>query len=392
MTAKLLFVDDEPRLESLVRQLFRKEIRDGVYHVEFAQNGRDALNRLQTDSAIDILLTDLNMPRMSGLALLSELQTRKADLNPILTSIVISAYGDMGNIRKAMNAGAFDFLTKPLDFEDMRLTISKAIEHVRRLRHSIEQEARATDALHQMNQELERRVQKRTQQLKKSNGELNAFAHTVAHDLKNPLGIITGYVDYAIDFFDELEQDELLETLTDVRQFTYKSINIIDELLLLSGVRKLDVPRMPVDMRELVENAQRRLRSMAQEYQAEISITGDWPLATGYPPWIEEVWVNYVSNGLKYGGNPPRLELGSEPTGNGMIRFWVKDNGPGLSVEDQQKLFTEFTRLNDTRVRGYGLGLSIVRRIIEKLGGEVGVESEPGHGCKFYFTLPAAKS
>ncbi len=100
------------------------------------------------------------------------------------------------------------------------------------------------------------------------------------------------------------------------------------------------------------------------------------------------MWANYLSNGLKYGGQPPRLELGATSQPDGMIRFWVQDDGPGLALEQQANLFTEFTRLSEIDVKGYGLGLSIVRRIIDKLGGQVGVESEVGQGSLFYFTLP----
>jgi signal transduction histidine kinase len=105
---------------------------------------------------------------------------------------------------------------------------------------------------------------------------------------------------------------------------------------------------------------------------------------------VEEVWANYISNAIKYGGKPPRIELGAGPQPNGTVRFWVRDNGHGLSIEDQRRLFGEFSRLSEGQVEGHGLGLSIVRRIVTKLGGEVGVESQIGQGSMFYFTLPAA--
>ncbi len=104
------------------------------------------------------------------------------------------------------------------------------------------------------------------------------------------------------------------------------------------------------------------------------------------------MWVNYLSNGLKYGGASPQLTIGADETVNGFARFWVRDQGDGLTVEEQSQLFTEFTRLNDIQVEGHGLGLSIVRRIITKLGGEVGVNSCSNEGCEFYFTLPAVTS
>ncbi len=390
MAIEILFVDDEPKLKVVIQQLFRRRIRSREYKLSFALNGVEALELLHANPNIDIVFTDLNMPKMNGLALLERLRTLKPAVNPVLTTVVISAYGDMENIRKAMNTGAFDFLIKPLDFEDVRITLAKVIEHVEHLKRIRAQERQAREALKRLNEELERRVKERTIELEKSNAELNAFAHTVAHDLKNPLSIIAGYVDYSIDFFNEIETDELLETMQYVREYSYRAASIIEELLLLSGVRKMKIPLTSIDMKGVLDKAQQRLTPMIKEYQAKIIVPESWPVARGYAPWVEEVWVNYLSNGLKYGGVPPRLEVGGELHNHGAIRFWVKDNGKGITSEDQPKLFTEFTRLNELRAEGHGLGLSIVRRIVEKLGGQVGVESQAGNGSKFYFTLPSA--
>ena len=111
----------------------------------------------------------------------------------------------------------------------------------------------------------------------------------------------------------------------------------------------------------------------------------------GHGPWVEEVWYNYVCNAIKYGGEPPRVELGADVADNGAVRFWVRDNGKGLLPEEQANLFRPFHRLNRVDTKGYGLGLSIVQRIMERLDGAVGVESQPGQGCTFYFTLPDAR-
>jgi two-component system sensor histidine kinase/response regulator len=105
---------------------------------------------------------------------------------------------------------------------------------------------------------------------------------------------------------------------------------------------------------------------------------------------VEEIWTNYVSNAIKYGGVPPRVEVGASNEGEQIVRFWVRDNGPGLNEQQRQRLFTEFARLEPRRSEGHGLGLSIVQRIAEKLGGRVGCESAPGKGSTFWFTLPAA--
>jgi signal transduction histidine kinase len=166
----------------------------------------------------------------------------------------------------------------------------------------------------------------------------------------------------------------------------------VDELLLLAGVRKSKVNLKPMEMAQVVAQVQERLEPLLKQHQAELLLPESWPTALGHAPWLEEVWINYLTNGLKYGGNPPRLELGATAQANHMIRFWVRDNGPGLTLAEQEIIFTEFTRLNEWRVEGHGLGLSIVKRIIEKLNGQVGVDSQVGQGSEFYFILPKAKN
>ena len=142
MTAQILVVDDEPDLELLIQQKFRHQIRDGVVTFLFARDGVDALAQLQSNGAIDMVVTDINMPRMDGLSLLQKLQ--ETEDKP--STIIVSAYGDMANIRTAMNRGAFDFLTKPIDFPDLEATIAKTIRHVEILREARERQAAAERA------------------------------------------------------------------------------------------------------------------------------------------------------------------------------------------------------------------------------------------------------
>jgi signal transduction histidine kinase len=173
-------------------------------------------------------------------------------------------------------------------------------------------------------------------------------------------------------------------------------LNVIDELLLLAEIRKGQAQTRPLDMAVIVDAALERLAAMVERSQAEIVLPETWPVALGYGPWVEEVWVNYLSNAIKYGGEPPRVELGSDLSQDGGLpegkaRFWVRDNGSGLAKQEQDRLFVPFTRLAQARAQGHGLGLSIVRRIVEKLGGEVGVQSELGEGSLFYFALPLVK-
>jgi signal transduction histidine kinase len=219
---------------------------------------------------------------------------------------------------------------------------------------------------------------------------MRIFSRTVAHDLKNPVAVILGYCDLW-----ELKgviPEELQNDVQRMRQTADKMRDIIESLLLLAGIRQAEIVPEPLDMAEIVTAAQERLAQMAAEYEAEIELPDEWPVALGYTPWIEAVWVNYLSNALKYGGQPPQVQLGATTQPDNMVQFWVQDNGPGLTAEEQAQLFAPFSRVTHRRVEGHGLGLSIVQNIAEKLGGRTGVESKEGEGCRFYFVLPAGKN
>ena len=228
--------------------------------------------------------------------------------------------------------------------------------------------------------------------LQAQNEELGAFAHTVAHDLKSPLHLIVGYASAIADDVGTLTKEEIVHHLHCVEQAAFKMDDIINGLLLLAEVGEGKVDVNSLDMAGVVTEAVQHLTLALEEYDAELvpPDMSTWPAALGYAPWIEEVWVNYLTNALKYGGRPPRVELGAEAAPGHKVRFWVRDNGPGLSPEEQDRLFKPFARLCRQGVSGNGLGLSIVRRIIEKLGGYVQVESQKGQGSVFSFALPAA--
>lgn len=131
--SKILVVDDESDLEVLIKQKFRKQIRENKYEFLFAENGIVALEKLQAQAGIDLVLSDINMPEMDGLTLLGKLN----ELKPLLKSIIVSAYGDMENIRTAMNRGAFDFITKPINFKDLSITVEKTLKHVSQLKETL---------------------------------------------------------------------------------------------------------------------------------------------------------------------------------------------------------------------------------------------------------------
>ena len=279
---------------------------------------------------------------------------------------------------RARVIGALEVVNKlnsPFDLHDQTLLEALATSAAIALEN-----ARLVETLHRQAVDLEAR-----------NEDLDAYAQTVAHDLNGPLSTVVTLSDLLVELGPTLPAAELQGYLRTMAQRGRKMSTIIRELLLLAGVRQKEVELKPLPMASLVAEAQQRLADLIDEFQAKLtSGPAEWPVALGYGPWVEDVWVNYLSNAIRYGGQPPHLELGATEQPDGLVRFWVHDNGAGLTPEEQERLFKPFTRLNPDRSEGHGLGLSIVRRIVEKLGGQVGVESDgaTGQGSTFSFTLP----
>ncbi len=226
-------------------------------------------------------------------------------------------------------------------------------------------------------------------ELRLQNEELKAFTQMVAHDLKAPLGIILGFSEL-LPAMVVNERDSRIGNYAGIMHNTaQKMSHIIEELLLFAHVRQQAIELQMLDMQLVIAEVKYRLHYAIEEAEATIVYPDSWPAVVGYAPWVEEIWANYLSNGLKYGGQPPHLTLGFTVQENDMIRFWVRDNGSGISAADQARLFNTFTRLDNDQVEGHGLGLSIAKRIADRLGGTVGVESNLGEGSLFFFCLPA---
>ncbi len=231
-------------------------------------------------------------------------------------------------------------------------------------------------------------LQEEPADLQARNRELAAYAHTVAHNLKDPLSVILATSD-AIVHITDLTPEELRAYLQQIESTAHAMDDMIDNILLLSELGEVTAPVAPVDMQQVVSRVRMRLGYLIRHRRAQVSIPDAWPAAIGYGPWLEEVWANLISNAIKYGGRPPKIELGAAAQLDGTAMFWVRDNGSGVPLAARANLFQPFRQAGAVRTPGHGLGLSIVRRIVEKLGGQVGVETEAGRGSQFFFTLPA---
>lgn len=246
-------------------------------------------------------------------------------------------------------------------------------------------------ALHEIaeRKQAEQALQQHAEELRAQNLELDAFAHTVAHDLKNPLTSLIGYNQLLRLSYRAMQPNDVDALLTAVDRAGRKMDTIITALLLLASVRQREaIPKSILEMGAVVTEVENRLHHSITANDVIITKPSTWPVSIGYAPWVEEVWTNYVSNAIKYGGTPPHITLGATPVANGSVRFWVQDNGAGLDANQQAQLFTLFKRLHPDHIEGHGLGLSIVQRIVTRLGGDVGLESVPGQGSTFFFTLP----
>jgi two-component system sensor histidine kinase/response regulator len=239
--------------------------------------------------------------------------------------------------------------------------------------------------------EDESALRQRTDDLLTTQKKLDTFTNALANDIREPLGRIVSFAQMLEKDHATLSGEELVHYLETIVQRGCEVVGVVDKLLAVrTGLPTEIVEEIaPLDMGRIVAGVLERMSYMVKEYQAEIVVPERWPTALGHGPWVEEVWANLISNAIKYGGQPPWVELGASSSrdAKGMVRFWVRDNGRGLALEEQVRLFTRPDRNPATE---FGLGLTLVQRILEKLGGEVGVEGGVEGGSFFYFTLPVA--
>lgn len=359
-TGTLLIVDDVP---NNLRVLF-DYLKRYQFKLRIARDGEDALRQVAL-APPDLILLDIMMPTLDGFE-----TCRRLKANPHTAHIPVifmTALTDTVDKIKGFELGAVDYITKPFQPEEVLMRINT----------------------HLTLQKLQLALTEKNQLLQQQNQELEAFAHTVAHDLKNPLSTIVNFISILSEDYANQFDGQTLHLLKTIEQESWRSFEIIDALLLLASARRRHIHLSLLNMSSILRRVKQRLAPMIEQYNAHIEFPSEWPLAKGFAPWVEEIWVNYLSNAIKYGGRPPIIEMGADALPHAdFVRFWVKDNGDGLSPSAQKKLFTPFTRIGQSRVEGHGLGLSIVQRIVERFGGEVGVESQPGQGCVFFFTLP----
>lgn len=395
MPVKILVVDDEKDVFQMFKQVFEKEIYEGKFELVNANDGEEAYNILENNLDIEIILTDINMPEMDGLTLLSKIRK----LNPLYRVVVITAYGDMKNIREAMNLGAYDFIIKPINLKDLRNTVRKTVEELYWTKESFLAIAKNT-VLQASNRRLYEEIQRRKkietelaatlEKLKTSNNDLQQFAYSASHDLQEPLRMINSYIQLIQQRYKDKLDSDANEFIHFIVDGAHRMQNLIYGLLEFSRVGIKGKIFEEIDLTEVVVDAIKNLSTNIQNTSTQIDYK-KLPTVVGDKSQLISLFQNVIGNGIKFqkDGNTPLIKIHAKKQDN-IWQIAISDNGLGIAEDYLEKIFVVFQRLHThTEYTGTGIGLAICKRIVERHKGQIWVESKLSKGSVFYFTLPA---
>jgi two-component system, sensor histidine kinase and response regulator len=363
----LLIVDDEP---ASMRALCDTLEYEGYQTYGFTSPA-EALAAMR-ERSFDLLLADLQMPGTNGIDLMKSAQL----IDPTLVAVIMTGHGALDTAIAAMKAGALDYIQKPIKLATTLPVLERALA-VRQLR--IEKKR------------LEENVRERTEELKIANRELEAFSYSVSHDLRAPLRAVSVFTQALLSDHAEGMSDEGRRLLQNVNAGAAHMDRLITDLLRLSQLNRQPLHKTPVrfgDLAQQVINGMSHERA-GREIEFVIADFPTWQVDAGL---MQQVFVNLISNAIKFTRErtQARIEVGYRMDGTTLVVF-VKDNGVGFNMKYMNKLFGVFQRLHSAdQFEGTGVGLSIVRRIIERHGGKVWVDGEQDQGATFYFSLPDA--
>lgn len=335
-----------------------------------------ALEALKAER-FDVMMTDLQMPGMDGIAFMAAARA----LDPEMIGIVMTGHATIDTAVKAMQAGALDYVQKPFRLKAILPVLRRGLE-MRRLR--IE------------NAELEERVRARTQELEVANQELalankdlESFSFSVSHDLRAPLRTLRGFCDMFVEDYGDAVPADGRMLLDRMRESGARMSQLIEDLLAFARFSRQPLKKLPVSLSQIAGRLIEDLR--AKEDRRIEAHVEELPGCSGDASLLEQVLANLLSNAFKFtrGRDPARIEVGSQKKDDECVYF-VRDNGAGFDMQRAEKLFGVFQRLHSTaEFEGTGVGLSIVQRIVQRHGGRIWAESAPGQGATFYFTLGA---
>jgi signal transduction histidine kinase len=240
--------------------------------------------------------------------------------------------------------------------------------------------------------ELESRVADRTARLQETISELEAFSYSVSHDLRAPLRAMQGYSQFLLSDYSHSLDETGRDYIERIRNAAARLDHLIQDLLTYSRVARAQIQLRPVDLEKLIREVLQAYPAL-QPPHADIEIRHPLLKVLAHEPSMTQCISNLLGNVTKFvpPGTKPRIIISTERRNN-RVRVWFCDNGIGISAEHQQRIFRMFETIHQQHAyEGTGIGLAIVRKAVERMGGEVGVESEPGHGCRFWIDLQEPK-
>jgi len=382
-----LLVEDNPTDARMIRCALSEthgaiEVWRGLFSVTRVDCLEDALTRLKQGN-FDVVLLDLQLPDSGGLEALSEVRDAAMEV-PV---VVLTGFDDEGLALAAIQRGAQDYVAKDrLDGRLLARTIRHAIE---RKRSEVQQVRRAEEleAAHARIEQQAAELKARAEQLDRINRELDDFTYIASHDLKEPLRGIAAYCEILLeDYHDKLDADgqQRLESLVKLCDRLEILIGDLLTYCRVGGIRPADAG---VGLDAVVADVLETLCPAIDRRGASARVVGELPVVSGDATLIGMALGNLIANGLKFNDNPhPCVEIGalaSDPP-----TLFVRDNGIGIERKHHEDIFTIFRRLHGRKqYEGTGAGLTIVRKIVQSHGGRVWVESQPGRGSTFFFTL-----
>lgn len=371
--ASVLVVDDKPENLRLLSAILTEQ----GYEVRQALSGRIALTAAQTRPP-DLVLLDIKMPDMNGYQVCEQLKTHERTRH--IPVIFLSALDRPPDKIKGFSAGGADYITKP--FQESEVLV--------RVQHQLEI-ACWRQRLQQQNLQLQQEIHDRIaieQELIRSNEDLEQFARAVSHDLQQPLQSLLGFSKILSMKYPHLPDAEVSRYICRIVQAGERMQQLIEDLLAYSQVdisRSLEV----VDCNRILAEAIENLQAAISEKQAQLIIS-PLPQVQGKPAQLMQLFQNLLGNALKftYPAVPPLVQMSAEPLDDRWL-FQIRDNGIGIESQNYDRLFQLFVRLNPhDRYPGTGIGLATCKKIVESHGGRIWLESQPGNGTTFFFTLP----
>jgi two-component system, sensor histidine kinase and response regulator len=377
---RVLLVDDDPALLDALSEALA--IRLPATVTETCESGQAALEKLAC-ARYDVVISDVKMPGMDGLELLARVQ----GIAPDIPVVLITGHGETDLAIRALRAGAYDLIQKPIDRDYMIASLMRAVE-ARRLRRDLE-EKRA--AIERYAQELERRVEERTQELQKANRAKDEFLGLVSHELRTPVTVILGNAELLQKRGEDLTRETQRIALADLTVEANRLRRIIENLLVLARLEHgPELETEPVLLRALVAEQIEDHRRAFPAREVLLDASEEFaPVAFAHATHVELILRNLLNNAEKYSLPGTAIEVALYQT-DGDVTVSVRDRGRGISVEEAEALFEPFYRspVTSQSVLGIGIGLSVCRRLIEAHGGRIWAHPRPGGGSDFSFSLP----